>query len=194
MKEIISNTIFLSVFAGLLTAVIIAFASYIRRKYLKRKYDYLIGNWHGYYLIQDNTNLLEQRIIISPYLLNKLKIVIEESTVANYTYKGKIEVVDNHIFAYLTGVNHQAKSFLVLKLPFNRKDKVPSMNGIFAGLTQNNIPAATKMHWSRNEKNLKELKKELGVGKNSIIVDIETTDNLKRLDIQENLKTQTKKK
>lgn len=187
--EILDNPFFQRVLAGLTTASILAILRFFRLKYLKRKYDFILGNWTGSYLISDDKNMVEQNIKIQTNLVGRLRVSLKEKTKANYIYKGKIDVVENTIYGYLKGQHHPGNSFFVLKLPFNRINQLPAMNGIFSGVTQHHLPASVKVHWSRTPISLTELRKELGTKKKFLILDMEATKNKERLDIGKHLKT-----
>ncbi len=191
--EIIQNPFFERMLAGFITAGIIALMRFFRQKFLKRKYNFILGDWIGSYLISDNKQMVEQEIKIWTNFLGKLKIRIKEKTTANYIYEGKIDVVENAIYGYLKGQHHPGNSFIVLKLPFNRIHQIPAMNGIFSGVTQHHLPASVKVHWSRQTISLTALKKELGTKKKFLIFDTNATKNEERLDIGSHMRNLSNK-
>ena len=84
--EILNNSFLQKVLAGLTTAGILALTRFFILGYLKKKYDFILGNWTGSYLISDDKNMVEQKIKIQTNFIGKLKITLEEKTKANYIY------------------------------------------------------------------------------------------------------------
>jgi hypothetical protein len=154
----------------------------------RKKYKYLLGDWYGYYLIIKDEIILEQKIEIHYSLFRKLKISIEEISASKYKYSGKLYILEDRLYANLNGIYHNAKSFIVMMLPLNRRDPLPSLNGIFSGITQDKEPASTKIHWSRSPKDKYDLLEEFGEGKNMIIFRKETKENILRKDIDNSIK------
>lgn len=175
--EIFSTSFLEDILAGLSATGILAIISFLRLKFLRKKYDFIIGDWVGSYLLSDDKNLISQKIVIKANFWGKLEILLEEKSTANFIYKGKIDVVENTIYGYLKGQYHPGISFIVMKLPFNRKKKVSSMNGVFSGVTQKHSPASVKVHWSRSDISLRGLKIELGPTKRFLIIE---SDNEKQ--------------
>lgn len=164
MSEIINNlnNQFIQRILIILVVSLLSWAAkWLRLKYLKSKYHFVIGNWIGYYLTSDNS-FVKQKITIYPRVLGKLKIKIVEQTTDNYLYNGILDIIENNIFAYLSGKNHPGKSFLTIKIPFNRKESVSTLNGIFSGVNQENKPVSVKIVWSRFDLNLNNVKSKLG--------------------------------
>lgn len=186
MKEIFSNEVVIGIIAGLITSGIIGLIRYVYFKIIKNKYSYLIGDWYSYYLMKKDTLIMEQKITIKANLFKTLVVKVEEESVPNYIYAGKLEVIEDSIFGFLKGKYHPAKSFIVLKIPFNRKDKIPVLTGIFTGISQNKEPAAVVVYWSRTDKTKAEVKKELGRNKKLIIVKAYGKENERRIVIDEN--------
>jgi hypothetical protein len=180
MEEILNSQIFKGVVISLSTMSLVALFRYFRLKLLNTKYDYLIGEWNSYHFSRDESHIHEIKVLISLNLFGKLLITMEEKSVANYLEKGTIAIVENSVFGLLKGKAHPGRGFLILKLPFNRKGKLPAMNGLYTGLDQNNIPMSIKIHFSRNPLNKADLRKELGNNKKFIVSDKEATLNIKQ--------------
>ncbi len=183
-----------SVVGSIIVAIIIAMIKYISQWLWRRKYVYLLGDWRGFYFSKDGKSVFEQKITISLNLLGALLVKIEEQTAANYIYQGKVKVVENSVFGYLKAKNHPGMSFFALKLPFNRRGRVPAMNGIFSGVSQKNQPASVKVHWSRNPVSSQDLKRELGTEKKYILVQNQAMANSKQNSVLLTNKTKTSAK
>lgn len=186
MNDFFSNPYVVKIIAGLITAAIIALVRYVYFKILSNKYSYLIGNWHSYYLMKNDSLIMEQKITVKVNLLKTLSVKIEEKSVPNYIYFGKLKTIDDCVYGNLKGRHHPAKSFLVLKIPFNRKGKVPTLTGVFSGITQDKEPASVVVYWSRSDKTKAEVKKELGRNKKMIIVKGLGKENKLRTLVDEN--------
>lgn len=194
MKEILDNSFFQGVVGSLISTGLVALVGYIRLWYLKRKYDYILGDWSGYYLSKDENYIHTIKVEIASNLIHELSILMEEKSEPNYVEKGKIEVIENVVFGSLEGKTHASKGFLMLKLPFNRKGKIPAINGIYSGINQDEFPFSTKIHFSRSPVSISGLKKEFGTHKKYIISDKEATLNIQRKTVMDNLKSTSNKK
>ena len=128
-----SHPILANIIAGLILSGILYLLNLLIKTINKKNFVFIIGNWYGYYLSKNEDFAIKQEIKITYNFLHRLKIFIEEETSANYIFKGNLEILEGHLYGYLEGINHIEKSFLVMMLPFNRKDTIPSLNGIFFG-------------------------------------------------------------
>jgi hypothetical protein len=179
---------FLGVLTSITASIIYLLFQLLIRKLGRKKYNYLLGTWHGYYLIKKGELILEQKVEIKYDLFKNLNIYLEEISTSKYSYSGKLKMIEDRLYGILDGVYHPAKSFIIMILPLNRRE-LPSINGIFAGITQDKNPAAIKIHLSRSPKNRDDLKNEFGDGVSYIISKNDTKENALIKDIDETLKS-----
>ena len=138
----------------------------------------LIGKYIGYYFIKGDQLLLEQNITIEVTWYFRFKITIVEKSDAEYKYIGYLYFEDDRLFGFLKGVKHPARSFISMMYPFNRGEIVQSLNGIFAGITQEKHPAAVKVHWTRHAKLEGDIRREFDdKAPKLVIVKQDTTEN-----------------
>ncbi len=175
MEELLSNNIIIGVVSSMISASLMFWGRYVYLQFLDNK------------LMKNDTLIMEQKITVYTKFMQTLKVNIEENSIPRYVYKGSLKIIEDTIYGNMTGVGHPAKSFLVLKMPFNRKDKVPILIGVFTGITQNKQPASVVVCWSREKKTKREIKQELGKKKKQIIVENYGDENKIRTIIDQNL-------
>lgn len=179
------------ILVSVVSAGIIGLMTWLYKRFLnsRPRFTPLLGEYIGYYFIKSDQLLMEQKITITLSWNFRFKIEIIEKSSAKYQYKGYLYFEDDRLFGFLKGKKHPARSFISMIYPFNRGEKIQSLNGIFAGITQDKNPAAIKVHWSRHVKSEEAIRLEFDPQQTKhIVVKKDTVENELVKDISPTLK------
>src|SRR5262249_39232498 len=91
-----------------------------------QRYDYLIGDYYGYYYLRDGASLVPMEISITSEHFRKLRISTTEENAAAYSYTGELQVLDGIAYSEMRGGRSEDYLFFVLRIPFNKAKKVPA--------------------------------------------------------------------
>jgi hypothetical protein len=164
------------IISGLLSAAVLAVLGWVWRrslKQLKSNFGHIEGEWFGHVLAANKSILVVHEILFELSLnpFQKFKVFMEEKTEESFRYTGKANAIDRHVFCHMTGVSQFDEAFLVLRVPFNRGQKLDYINGILGGVTHNSFPGATFILLARSRLSIETVVAELPKVSGPIIVD-----------------------
>lgn len=188
MEEVIAilGSVAVEITAGIIVLGLTTLLGLVRKRTMRKRYDYIIGEWKGYYMGRKDI-LIEQRIKISSTLFH-LRMSVAENTEAQYAYEGRLVQKEGILYGSLEGINQEDKLFITLLLPFNKRGEVPSLNGIISGIDQHKRPSSVKVHLARLTKTRTEVLMEVGRENRFISVEHDTSENSRRLDVHPDTK------
>jgi hypothetical protein len=164
------------VVSSLVAAAVAGSLAWLWRKLVKQQaqhFAHLEGDWFAHLLVRQRQELviheLSFKIGYNPF--RPLKIAMQELSDEQFRYHGYAVAKDKYLFCYLDGKSQFDRSFVVLRVPFNKGIKLDYLNGIMTGITHREFPGSTFLLLARARLTTETVESEFPANGGPIIVD-----------------------